>query len=357
VTIADARLYRYRLPLTDSLRVGGHSLAERQGLLLRVTGPDGREGWGEAAPLPGFSPDTLDDATTQARRLRADLPGLNLAASSLDALLDRLPTNATPASVRFAVESAAVELLAATQNSSVRRVLGGGDGTVALNALIPATTPDLDAVADRIRRAGYRAVKVKVGRADAEADATRVRRLRGLLGPDVALRLDANRLWTWDAAVAFAEALGDVPLAYVEEPLRTPGRLPEFVEQTGLPVALDETTRERRPETLPADFPVRAVVLKPTLLGGIGETRRWAEWARARDATLVLSASYESGVGLRMLAALAGALSEAPAGLSTYSRLADDVLRPRLSLDGAEADVEQGYASDVDRSMLDELSR
>jgi O-succinylbenzoate synthase len=53
-----------------------------------------------------------------------------------------------------------------------------------------------------------------------------------------------------------------------------------------------------------------------------------------------------------MLVGLAGALSDVAVGLSTYTRLAADVLRPRLPLEGAEVDVEQAYASAVDRSAI-----
>jgi O-succinylbenzoate synthase len=80
------------------------------------------------------------------------------------------------------------------------------------------------------------------------------------------------------------------------------------------------------------------------------------EWAQRRNADPVISASYESGVGLRMLVALAAAYSDVPAGLSTYTRLADDVLRPRLSLDGAWVEVAPLDQSSVERRLLDVLT-
>ena len=351
MTISEVALYHYRLPLAEPLPVGERRLTERRGLLLRVTDEDGAEGWGEAAPLPGFSPESLDEATDGAQRLRARLTGLHVPAAEIDAVLRAVPTSDVPPSVRFAAEGAVVELMAARRGGSVTRVLGGTTDTVALNALI-TTDADLEVAAEQVRRAGYRAVKLKVGRAAVEADVQRVRRLHAALGDTAVLRLDANRKWECGEAVSFAEAVDDIPLAYVEEPLQDPTNLVSLVEATGLPVALDETTREWTPEEVPAALPVRAVVLKPTLLGGITETRRWAAWARRRAAAPVISASYESGIGLRMLVALAGALSNGPVGLSTYPRLAADVLRPRLPLSGAAIDVEQVYASDVDRTAV-----
>ena len=349
--IADVQLFRYRLPLRAPLSVGGRTLTERRGLLLRVEGPDGHEGWGEAAPLPGFSRESLADAAAHARRLVSGLPGTDLPDADLDALLEGLPDADLPPAVRWAAESAVVDLWAAIRGMSVVDVMGGGAETVALNALI-TDDADLQAEDERLRAVGYRAVKLKVGRRTVEADATRVRALHELLGGDVGLRLDANRAWTLEEARAFAGAMGDLPLDYVEEPLRDPAGLSDLVDATGLPVALDETTREGPPGALPDALRVRAVVLKPTLLGGLAAARRWAQWTQERGGVPIVSASYESGVGLRMLAALAATLSDAPAGLSTYNRLAADVLTPRLPLDGPTVRLRALHDATVDRAAL-----
>jgi len=352
VTICDAQLYRYCLPLKIPLSVGDRTLTERRGLFLRVGGADGEEGWGEAAPLPGFSSETFDDAWASSRQLVTTLPGTALPDAGLEDMLRTFADGDLPPSVRFALESAVLELWAAFRGTSVRHALGGRQDTVSVNALIGDAEGQLEEEGKRIRAAGYQAVKLKVGRDDIDTDVDRVHRLRAAIGEDVALRLDANRGWAFAEAVSFAEALGNFPVAYVEEPLRDPDRLAEFVDATGLPVALDETTREGLPAEIGGDLEVRAVVLKPTLLGGLSETRRWAKWADARGAMPVVSASYESGVGMRMLLALAASLSDAPAGLSPYSRLDADVLTPRLSIDGAEASAKQGYDTVVDRSRL-----
>ncbi|MFQ3680487.1 MAG: hypothetical protein SNJ60_08295 [Pseudanabaenaceae cyanobacterium] len=50
----------YRLTLRQPLRTAVGPIAHRQGFVIQVRTPHGW-GWGEAAPLPGFSPDTLTD--------------------------------------------------------------------------------------------------------------------------------------------------------------------------------------------------------------------------------------------------------------------------------------------------------
>jgi O-succinylbenzoate synthase len=272
--------------------------------------------------------------------------------SVIDDALRRQADAECPPSVRFAVTSAIVELWADRRKESVGAVLGGGAGTVSLNALIEDDATDLPDAAERYRKAGFRAVKMKVGRRTIAEDVERVRSLSSVLRDGVMLRLDANRAWTYDQAITFVDGIEDVSIEYVEEPLARPDRLSAFAEATGVPVAIDESTREMDPGALREREGVAAVVLKPTLLGGIRLVRRWVVHALNVGAAPVFSAAYESGVGTRMLVALASVLSDAPAGLSTYTRLESDLLSPRLSMDGAEVSVEDVFAGTVRSSLL-----
>ena len=125
-----------------------------------------------------------------------------------------------------------------------------------------------------------------------------------------------------------------VPFEYVEEPLADPGTVPDLIHEFGVPVALDESLIGLEPEDLEEHRYARAVVLKPTLLGGISRTLRTAERALRLGMTPVISSAYESGVGTAALVALAAGVGECPAaaGLDTYRMLAE-----RRSPDAARA--------------------
>lgn len=350
MTVADIDLYRYELPLSDPLQVGTSTVKHREGLLLRLTTENGRSGWGDAAPLPGFSDETLADVVERAQSFASRWAGasISLSTESLDSSLHALPFGQDePCSLRFAVESAVVALHATAREVPLPTVLGPSRSTVSLNALIAHPLKNVREEAARLRDAGYRAVKVKVGRGDVSAEAERVREIDEELGEAAALRLDANRAWSLEAAIQFAEALRGIEVAYLEEPLSDPGQLRTFAAQTGLPVALDETTREVGPEVLRNGHPASAVVLKPTLLGGIRTTQQWMGAALENGVTPVLSAAYESGIGLRMLVALAATGPDVSVGLSTYERLAADVLASRLPLGGPTAREDAVTVPDV----------
>ena len=74
VRISDCRLFRYRLPLAEPLTLAGRVIHEREGVLIRVDSDSGASGWGDVAPLPAFSRESIEDAEAEiaslAKRLR-----------------------------------------------------------------------------------------------------------------------------------------------------------------------------------------------------------------------------------------------------------------------------------------------
>ena len=320
-------LFRYSLPLTASIALRHATLSERTGFLIRLT-DDGEEGWGEAAPLPGFSRETEAEALDSLRAIRqsGDVSKIALAAH--------------PSSVRFAVESALLDLQAQQEGKTMAKLLHPHPAPqLALNALVMTSGEEAVEEVNRLIEAGYRAVKLKVGRGRVEDDIRTVQSIqRGLL-EDAGLRLDANQAWSFKQALRFAASIDLEAIEYLEEPLADSPRLGELVETTGMPVALDESLVGLRAGDLADHSYTQAIVLKPSIGGGLNWAVQMAEKARELGMTPVMSNAFESGVGLRAHVALAAAWAPFPAGLSTYRCFAEDVFSERLPLDGPVADV------------------
>ena len=351
--VTGLHLYRYTLPLDPAPEMKGGFLHRREGVLIRLTAGDGVEGWGEASPLPGFSRESLEEAIRQLWDMKPVL-------MDLDIRDHPDPDGGLMPSVRFGMELAASNLYAAARGKTLPEVLGPGPGMeVSLNGLLAGPGDDVLKEARRMRSAGYPAVKLKVGRGAIEEEAALVREVVGVLGGTIGLRLDANRAWTFEEALEFASATEGCPYEYVEEPLADPTQLPRLVSATGLPVALDESLAGMRPEALEGHRYARAVVLKPTLLGGIRHTLRLAERARSLGMIPVVSSAFETGVGTLGLVALAACIGggEIPAGLDTYRRFTTDILEPPLELPARVRVPEaMGVRRSIDRSLLTEAS-
>lgn len=339
MNIVDMRTYRYSLPLASPLALKGVEHTVRAGVLVRMDTAEGVTAWGDIAPLPGFSRETLERATEEA-------------CWTADSIMGRTDTMYSDSpSVDFGFMSAYERIRAAKPSPA------GAARRVRVNALVDGDAGAIAVRAAQLREAGYPAVKLKVGRMLFAEDVDRVFALAAAVGPKVAIRLDANRAWTLGEALEFWQQVRDLNVEYIEEPLMDPEELPELHRRSRMPVALDESMVEDLfPDWALAPW-VAAVVLKPTLLG-FTSASSLAYTAGRHGITCVVSACYESGVGLSSLIQLAATLPDVPHGLDTGAWLAEDVLRERLEIRDGAFDVAESIrrGMDVDEARIEEAT-
>ncbi|TDD08832.1 mandelate racemase/muconate lactonizing enzyme family protein [Nonomuraea deserti] len=101
---------------------------------------------------------------------------------------------------------------------------------------------ELVAQARRWVAAGYRGVKIKVGRPDLAEDVARVAAVREVIGPDRLLMIDANQRWDLHRARRALAALREFDLHWIEEPLPADDVAAhvELRRSTDVPVAVGE---------------------------------------------------------------------------------------------------------------------
>ena len=251
--------FAYSLPLKNPLLLAGNiTLRKRRGILLH--NPE-MNGWGEAAPLPGFSPESYEELASAVKLRRWD----DLSLPSL----------------QFAIDSA-------NQPFAFR------PGAVSVNALwFPGREPVNDVVA---RISGWEKPVVKL-----KADSSlQLQVLRDLIRarPDVQLRIDGNRQLSLEQTLQLYTALPGEQIEYFEEPLRDYAEYASLWERENIPIALDEALLTPEGKELSEKEFVRAYVLKPTLLGGTHEQNFWISRAKRNGANVIWSSCFESGVGL-----------------------------------------------------------
>ncbi len=120
-----------------------------------------------------------------------------------------------------AVDIALWDLKARRVGLPLWRLFGGYDPQVPVYAGgidLEFPVPELLAQADRFQEEGFRAIKMKVGRALLREDVDRVARMREHLGDDFPLMVDANMKWSADQAIRAARAFDEFNLVWLEEP-------------------------------------------------------------------------------------------------------------------------------------------
>lgn len=278
----------------------------RLGLLLQLVGDDGKISWGEIAPLDSFSGESLEDAT---KEVLNEIPYLYKQEWN--------PTHLSP-SVHFGIESALLDHLMPIETPTPK-----------VNALLSGST---DAIWEKGQNLdGYEAVKIKVGHLDLSEGLALLKDLLPHFPPEIKIRIDANQNWTLEDALIFAHAFPQGTFEYFEEPL---SELQDYLSFP-FPVALDETVRVLSPEALFLFPHLKALIIKPTLMGGCTRLAPLFKRAHEKGIAFILGSSYESELGISLLAKLGARLGlpHVPMGLDTYDLFEEPLFEETIQRD------------------------
>lgn len=290
--IAKAELAKIPCEPPVVLKTAAGVLTRSSSLQLRLTSDSGLVGVGEAAPLSGYSVETVADCAE---------------ALNPQGLLGRpVQPNAAaikPPAARFAFETAVFDLLARAAGKPFAAMLSQSElpSRVPLSTLL--TTRDEHEARAAVDR-GVRALKLKL--VHPAEDLEHVARLRAIFG-DIEIRLDANGV-----AVDLAPFLA-YGIAFVEEP-RDRRACP-------LPYALDESLARPAIDLAGAV----AVVLKPTRLGLV-RAIEVARRATAAGIGVVVTHCFEGPIAHAAASALAIAWGTRACGLDRHAAIQHEAL-------------------------------
>ena len=276
------------IPLHHRFSNSRTAISERRVVLVAVT-EDGITGWGEAAPYPGYTPETVEDVWEA------------LAAGGADAL--RGSRSRIPATASAALEQARTDLAARRAGIPLWSYLGGsGQPARACAAVGLEESPDrLAARVERMVQAGARQVKIKI---EPGRDVDHLRAVRERF-PDLAVAADANGSYRpGDPALA---ELDDLGLAYLEQPLPAVDLEGHAALRGRLvtPICLDEAaTTAEGVERIIQQEAADLVSLKPGILGP-APTLRLIETLSAAGVGVKIGGLVETSVGRAHALALA----------------------------------------------------
>lgn len=281
--------------------------ASRSGVLLRIRTPDGLVGLGESSPLPGYSPDTLEQARSALERIAWARVPESEHGEPAAAYLARVAgeTSELPPSARFALETALLDVLG---QRAARPIWALFEGAPAEPAAAGTPVPlcsmiggaDDPGVVTRARDAaerGVHTVKLKIVGPSLEGQLETLSSVRAAIG-DTPLRLDANQ--SLAAATASGELRRLVVLTpeLVEEPVPLPALL--VLEPPAVPLALDESLQDASAWSVLEPHLARlgclALVLKPMALGGFSRCVALAAAARVHGLAVTVSHLFDGPV-------------------------------------------------------------
>lgn len=298
----------------------------RRGWFVTLRDAEGREGFGEVAPLPEFGTEEPERAAQWLDRLSTE--GLSVPASddweALTAVLSASGLTPTETPSTYAgVELALLDRAAKGRGLPLARFLSptARDRQPVQRLLLET---DLEALANEamiVVDAGYGTLKLKVGMGSLAQDFERVRTVRAAVGNQVRIRLDANGAWSPTEAMLVIDAFAPLGIDLFEQPIAaTEHSFLAALRERGVPIAADEAlVLPDVARRLIERHAVDAIVLKPMVLGGLGVARNLAEEAQARGLRVIVTSSLERSVGVAGALHLACSLSGEvePCGLAT----------------------------------------
>ena len=294
--ITGARVYEFNIPLSQEMGI-------RKGWILYLTTKEGGCSWSEISPLPKWSRETENEALTQLYEQMAILKIEPI----IVALTRILADNTLLASISYGLFSGLYAL--------IRK--GPQVASLPISGLLLGSYEQIEQQIPILLGQGMKHIKLKTK----DLCTQKAHLIIQSLKERVSLRLDMNKTWSQKEVAAFLQIYNPTCFDYIEEPGLDPINF-EF------PLALDESLREDNHLCLDNIPNLKALIIKPMLMGVGPRVQTLCKRAQARNWMISLSSSFETGIGLYQIALFAEFfhIKGYPAGLDTMKFMMDDLL-------------------------------
>ena len=237
-TLTRVEAHVFRTPIKDPVRTSFGMMTERAAVFVRVEDSDGAHGWGEVwCNFPNPSAEYRARLFTEivaSRALGKSLDDPVAQWNEIDRALHVLRIQSGDAggfsSAAAGLDMAIHDLRARKLGRPLWQALGGVDGSP-VPIYASGINPGANAVdtVERMRGAGYRAFKIKVGFGEA-TDLASLRPAVADLKLGERLMVDANQAWDLATAKAIMPKLAEFSLRWIEEPLMADRPVEEWAE-------------------------------------------------------------------------------------------------------------------------------
>ncbi len=312
--ITSCSLNRLEIPLVKPFTTALRTVDTLVSIVIIVETDTGLIGYGEAPPTPPITGETLE--SIQSALSGYIIPAL-IGRDPRQLYLNRLLVQRAVignTSAKAAMDIALYDLAAQSFGVPVYTLLGGAKRPLVSDITISTDTPEAMAEdAASAARAGYRVLKVKVGK-DPSGDIERVLAVKEAAGDHVSLRLDANQGWRPKETVEIISNLLDsgVRLDLVEQPVPADDieGLSYVTRELPVDVAADESLFSAADAMRLLSLRAADVLnIKLMKCGGIGEALRICSAAEAYQIPCMVGSMLESRISVQAAAHLASAVT------------------------------------------------
>ncbi|MGD8811050.1 MAG: enolase C-terminal domain-like protein [Gammaproteobacteria bacterium] len=350
MTIEQIALWRIRVPLYEPYNLSLGSLSALDAIVAEIVYRDGAVGLGEATIIPGYTPETVDNAWALCCAQREHLTGLDTAAATK--ALDPL---------RAANSHAVSVFQVALDMIDGNPLLAPPEQDAPIPVLAPVNSKDHDRIPDKIERlldTGYRTLKVKVGWAP-DDDLERLALIQQINDGRALLRVDANQGYTAEEGTRFVRSLDPESIELVEQPCHCDdwaGNM-SVAAVSPVPIMLDESIYGMedidRAGKLPGCGFVKLKIAKMTgvdlLAGGLRRIRENGQQP-------VLGNGAATDIGCWVEASVARHEIDNAGEMCGFLKNREQLLETPLSFDAGRIVLKPGFEPRLNRAVVDRLA-
>jgi len=273
-----------------------------------------RIGVGEASPLVGLSVETptkhaFDDYEDKLKQVCEQLTSIPKNKAEMYTFLDQLRL-ATYPSIYFGLEMALIDFYGGGKKLFFETDFSLREKVIPINGLVWMGDELFmkNQIEEKLKK-GFRTIKMKIGAIDWTTEYELLRSMRIQFSPEeLTLRVDANGAFDQTNVMQVLDALGDLKVHSIEQPIapKQTELMRSICAKTPVAIALDEELigvvgveqKKRLLEQMQAQY----IILKPSLLGGFRACDEWIQIADEMNIGWWMTSALESNIGLNAIA-------------------------------------------------------
>ena len=307
-----ATFKKYQLKFKSPVLTSRGSMSYKNGYYIFLE-HNGVTGVGECSYIEGLSIDRIDQIEAilnEAFEEIEDIYETYLLHVVLPDYLDEYPA------VAFGLETAILDLKYGGKHlTSYNSDFYNGLKSIPINGLVwMGSDVFMQQQIEQKLADGFRCIKIKVGAIDFKEECRLIENIRKNYSPDqIEIRLDANGGFNESNVRERLRILSQYTIHSIEQPIKPQQYLlmHELCAENIIPIALDEELIGIRgidiPYKLLETIRPQYIILKPSLLGGLGMCDDWVSFAEKLGIQWWATSALESNIGLNAIAQWASA--------------------------------------------------
>lgn len=306
----------YKLPLNTKFVNSKTTILERDICIIQLSN-DKTTSVGECSPYPNINKETFQEVLVELDKI------INLFPIEIDYLNSELYNNFIVKikypSLACAFEQALLNLFIKSEKFSLDEIKLLRYDSINLPPLIGTENlDDIYSFSKKYYDNGFRTVKIKVGINPFREEVTTLIKIVESC-PEIKLRIDANGKLKFPFVFDYLDAIKDLPIEYIEQPMKCLDDIIYVQKFSPVPVAADEVLNNYDDILFAIDSNIKILILKPNLLGGFFKTLDIIQLAQKKELSIIISSVFESNIGYQIPLLLSFfATNKFPQGIHTF---------------------------------------